>query len=114
MRSGGSERRGAAGGGAPLGDARDEKLRNASEQLLVVERLTQQLRRLEQQRESRAGRLGFLLDLRPLDDRCQVVGDRSRKQDLALAPAVRLVAIEHESPELPPAQDERDERERRD
>ncbi len=97
---------------AAVGDARDDELRHPSEQLLVVKRLAQLLRRLEQQREPRAGRFGLVLGLRSLDDGREVVGDRPREQHLALAPAVRCVPIEHESSEQPLAAHQRDERER--
>src|SRR5205823_13783855 len=44
---------------AAVGNARDDELRHSPEQLLVVERLAQALRRLEQQSEPRARRLGL-------------------------------------------------------
>src|SRR3954462_15252056 len=40
-----------------------------------------------------------------------MVRDRAREENLAVAPVVRRVAIEHESAELSSAADERDERE---
>src|SRR5205807_9588926 len=53
---------------AAVGDARDDEFRHAPEQLLVVERLAQLLRRLEEQREPGARALGlsagFALSLR--------------------------------------------------
>ena len=96
---------------AAVGDARDDELRHASQQLLVVERLGQLLRRLEQEREPRARALGLVLYLRSLDDGCEVVRDRPREKHLAVAPVVRRVAIEHEPAELPATADQRDERE---
>ena len=51
---------------------------------------------------------------RPVDDRGEVVPDRSREQHLAVAPAVRRVAVDGDSPEQLAAPDERDEGERPD
>jgi hypothetical protein len=61
---------------AAVCDTRDDELRHAAEELLVVERLGQLLRRLEQEREASARRLGLVLGLRPFDDRPEMVGDR--------------------------------------
>ena len=99
---------------AAVGDARNDELGHAPQELLVVERLGQLLRRLEQEREPGTRPFGFVLRLRPLDHRCEVVGDRPREQHFALTPAVRRVAVEHESAELLPASHERDEGQRGD
>ena len=48
---------------AAVGDARNDELRHPPQQLLVVERLGQLLRRLEQEREPGARRLGLVLGL---------------------------------------------------
>ena len=51
---------------------------------------------------------------RPLGDRGEVVPDRPREQHLAVAPAVRRVAVDGDPPEQLAAPDERDEGERPD
>ena len=99
---------------AAVGDPRDDELRHAPQQLLVVERLAQLPRRLEEEREPFARVVESLLGIRPLDDGCKVVRDRPREKHLAIAPVVRLVAVEHELPAQPPPAHERDERERPD
>ena len=85
---------------AAVGDARDDELRHPPQQFLVVERPGQLLRRLEQEREPGARPLGLVLGLRPFDDRRKMVGDRSRKEDLAVAPLVRRVSVQDEPPKL--------------
>ena len=99
---------------AAVGDARDDELRHAPQELLVVERLGQLLGRLEQEREPGTRSFGLVLRLRPLDHGCEVVRDRPREQHFALAPAMRRVAVERESAELLPASHERDEGQRGD
>ena len=55
-----------------------------------------------------------LLSLRPLGDGGEVVRDRPREEDFAIAPAMRRVPVEHELPEQAAAADKRHERERPD
>ena len=93
---------------AAVGDPRHDELWHPPQQLLVVERLAQLLRRLEEEREPPARRVQRLLGVGPLDDRREVVRDRPREEHVAVAPAMRRVAVQREPPERPPTADERE------
>ncbi len=93
---------------AAVGDPRHDELWHPPQQLLVVERLAQLLRRLEEECEPPARRVQRLLGVGPLDDRREVVRDRPREEHVAVAPAMRRVAVQREPPEQPPTADERE------